>query len=79
MGLSHLSNVGCDTHSVDQASKALLIRNHPIASQFIDKLFEVFHDETIGWDAARIVGEVAAPDDVLTKKHHAVIRVCSFT
>ncbi|XP_006461777.1 hypothetical protein AGABI2DRAFT_185880 [Agaricus bisporus var. bisporus H97] len=57
------------------ASKALLIRNHPIASHFIDKLFEVFHDETIGWDAARIVGEVAAPDDVLTKKHHAVIRI----
>jgi hypothetical protein len=75
-GFVFLSNLGGGIHNANQMSKALLIRNHPMASQFISKLFEVFPDEVVGWDAARIVGEVAAPDHVLTKKHYAVIRVC---
>lgn len=54
------------------------MRNHSSALQFTDKLFEIFCDETVGWDAARAIGEVAGVDDVLTKKHHAVIRVGNY-
>lgn len=78
-GFVFFPNLGGDIHNEDQVSKALLIRNHPMATHFISKLFEVFPDEVVGWDAARAVGEVAAPDHVLTKKHYAVIRVCCFT
>ncbi|KXN92954.1 hypothetical protein AN958_08928, partial [Leucoagaricus sp. SymC.cos] len=56
-------------------SKALLVRNHSLALQFTDKIFEAFGDEAISWDAAKAIGEVAAADDVLTKKHHAILRI----
>ncbi|KAF9006023.1 ARM repeat-containing protein [Cyathus striatus] len=56
-------------------SKALLVRNHPLALHFTDKLFEAFGDNQISWDVAKAVGEIAAPDPILTKQHDAVIKV----
>jgi len=61
---------------MSQVSKALLIRSHALALSFTDKLLDALSDEIIGWDVARALGDVAAADDVLTKKHHAVFRVC---
>ena len=42
---------------------------------FVDRLFGLFEDEEVSWDAARAVGQIVAADPVLTKKNHAVIRV----
>lgn len=61
---------------MSQISRALLIRSHSLALLFTDKLFDAFSDEVIGWDVARALGNVAAVDDVLTKQHHAVFKVC---
>jgi len=60
---------------VAQLSKALLVRNHPFATQFTDCLFEVFDDKNISWDAAKAIGKIGGTDAVLTKQNHAVIRV----
>ena len=59
-----------------QISKALLVRNHPDAMRFVDRLFEVFGDQHVGWDAARAIGEIGGTDKILTKRNHASIRVC---
>ena len=42
---------------------------------FVDRLFGLFEDEEVSWDAARAVGQIVAADPILTKKNHAVIRV----
>ncbi|KAH8111038.1 ARM repeat-containing protein [Phellopilus nigrolimitatus] len=40
------------------------------------RIFELFDDSEIGWDAARAVGKIASGGDtVLTKQNHAVIRI----
>lgn len=41
----------------------------------IDRLFELFEDESVSWDAARAVGRIPGTDKVLTKRNHAVIKV----
>ncbi|EAU90313.2 hypothetical protein CC1G_08995 [Coprinopsis cinerea okayama7 len=56
-------------------SKALLVQNHTLAFQFSEKLFEVFGDSSINWDAAKAIGIIPGHDDVLTKPNHAVLRI----
>lgn len=58
-----------------QISRALLVRNHPEALPFVNKLFELFDDTVVGWDAARAIGQAGTVDKVLTKRNHAVIKV----
>ncbi|KAJ7899364.1 ARM repeat-containing protein [Mycena leptocephala] len=54
--------------------KALLVRNHPSALEFIHRLFDVFVDSTIGTDAAKAFGDIAASDSVLTKRNGAIVK-----
>ncbi|KAJ7148405.1 ARM repeat-containing protein [Mycena crocata] len=54
--------------------KGLLVRNHPLALEFIHRLFNVFEDETIGTNAAKAFGDIAASDSVLTKRNSAVVK-----
>ncbi|KAF7356213.1 MMS19 nucleotide excision repair [Mycena venus] len=54
--------------------KGLLVRNHTLALEFIHRLFDVFGDETIGTDAAKAFGDIAASDSVLTKRNSAVVK-----
>ncbi|KAJ7210442.1 ARM repeat-containing protein [Mycena pura] len=54
--------------------KGLLVRNHPLALEFIHRLFDVFEDETIGTDAAKAFGDIAESDGVLTKRNSAVVK-----
>ncbi|KAH9976079.1 Dos2-interacting transcription regulator of RNA-Pol-II-domain-containing protein [Russula compacta] len=56
-------------------SRALLVRNHPQALPFVSRLFELFDDTEVGWDAARAIGQAGAVNKVLTKRNHAVIKV----
>ncbi|PBK72546.1 ARM repeat-containing protein [Armillaria solidipes] len=55
--------------------KALLVQSHPLTLDFADRLFGVFGDESIGWDAAKAIGQVVEPGDVLSKSKHAVIKI----
>ncbi|KAK0467221.1 ARM repeat-containing protein [Desarmillaria tabescens] len=55
--------------------KALLVQSHPLTLDFSDRLFGVFGDESIGWDAAKAIGQVVEPGDVLSKSNHAVIKI----
>ena len=43
--------------------------------QNVDRLLELFDDETVSWDAARAVGKIPGTDKVLTKRNHAILRV----
>lgn len=61
-----------------QLTKALLVRGHPMSAKYTDKLFELFDDPNVGWDAARAIGKVPRKDKVLTKQNHAVVRVRNF-
>ncbi|KAJ7923548.1 RNAPII transcription regulator C-terminal-domain-containing protein [Mycena leptocephala] len=54
--------------------KALLVRNHPSALEFIHRLFDVFADPTIGTDTAKAFGDIAASDSVLTKRNGAIVK-----
>ncbi|KAF8074920.1 Dos2-interacting transcription regulator of RNA-Pol-II-domain-containing protein [Lyophyllum atratum] len=56
-------------------SKALVVRKEPSSTRFTDRLFEVFGDDEIGWDAAKALGQIASSDQILTKRHHAVIKI----
>jgi len=58
-----------------QIAKALILRNHPLSSRYTDVLFEVLGDSSIGWDAAKTIGGLASLDAILTRKHHAIIKV----
>ena len=51
------------------------MQNHALAAEFIEHLFELFGDESVSWDAARSVGNVVAPSNILVKRNHAVIKV----
>ncbi|OSD04782.1 ARM repeat-containing protein [Trametes coccinea BRFM310] len=55
--------------------KALLVRSHPSAIVVVDRLFELFDDDSVSWDAARAIGRIPGPDKVLTKRNHAVIKI----
>jgi hypothetical protein len=50
-----------------------VVRSHPKALSFVDRLFELFDE--IDWDAARAIGQVGTVDNVLTKRNHAIIKV----
>ncbi|KAJ7879223.1 ARM repeat-containing protein [Mycena olivaceomarginata] len=54
--------------------KALLVRSHARALPAINRLFDVFGDATVGTDAAKAFGDIAAADGVLTKRNAAVVR-----
>jgi DNA repair/transcription protein MET18/MMS19 len=59
-----------------QITRALLIRNHVDATIQVEMLFTLFDDQDLAWDVARAVGQIATVEDVLTKRNHAVLRVC---
>ncbi|KAF8967720.1 ARM repeat-containing protein [Flammula alnicola] len=56
-------------------AKALLVRRHPLAVNFAERLYDVFGDEAIGWEAAKAVGEIPSPDIILTKANHAEVKI----
>ncbi|CCM00251.1 uncharacterized protein FIBRA_02280 [Fibroporia radiculosa] len=58
-------------------TKALLVRGDAAATNYVNRLFELFDDAEISWDAARGVGSAIGTDKVLTKRNHAVIKVTS--
>lgn len=41
----------------------------------VERLFTMFTDVDVGWDAAKALGDVGGSPDVLIKKNHAVVRV----
>jgi DNA repair/transcription protein MET18/MMS19 len=43
--------------------------------RFVDRLFDVLGDQEIGWDAARAIGDICGADKILTKRHHAIVKV----
>lgn len=51
------------------------MRNHPNALRLVNRLFELFDDDSVSWDAARAIGAAIGADKVLTKRNHAIIRV----
>jgi RNAPII transcription regulator C-terminal len=77
----HGDGCGCYRSTLDvvtyprQISRSLLVRNHPQALPFVNRLFELFDDLEVGWDASRAIGQVGTADKVLTKRNHAVIKV----
>ncbi len=42
---------------------------------FVERLYEAFRDENIGWDAAKALGDIIDPDTILTKANHADVKV----
>ena len=52
-----------------------MVRKHPEALPFVNRLFELFDDTEVGWDAACAIGQAGTVDKVLTKRNHAVIKV----
>lgn len=58
-----------------QITKALLVRKHPQAIAFAERLYEAFGDEAIGWEAAKAIGAIPSTDTVLTKANHAEVKV----
>ncbi|KAJ7289243.1 ARM repeat-containing protein [Mycena rebaudengoi] len=54
--------------------KGLLVRNHKLATDFIYRLFEIFGDESVGTHAAKAFGDIAASDNILTKRNSAVVK-----
>jgi len=59
-----------------QILRGLLARNHPDVNQGIERLFTVFNDSQVSWDAARGIGELAkGGQDILVKDNFCVIRV----
>ncbi|KAG6865136.1 hypothetical protein C0991_004873 [Blastosporella zonata] len=56
-------------------SKALVVQKHATSIRFTDKLFELFGDDAISWDAAKTLGDIASGDQVLTKRNHAIIKI----
>ncbi|KAI0091461.1 ARM repeat-containing protein [Irpex rosettiformis] len=55
-------------------TKGLLVRGHSLAQRFANRLFDLFGDASVSWDAARAIGEIARQDKILTKKNHAVVK-----
>jgi DNA repair/transcription protein MET18/MMS19 len=44
---------------------------------FSERLYTLFDDSEVAWDAAKALGEIASQDSVLTKANHADIKVYS--
>lgn len=67
---------GAWTERTFQICRALLLRNHPSALPLIRKLFGLFDDEEINWDAAKAMGTSGSGGgQLLTKRFHATVRV----
>ena len=64
------------TENVFQVCRALLVRNHPSALGLIRKLFGLFDDEEVNWDAAKAIGTSGSGGgQLLIKRFHATVRV----
>lgn len=55
--------------------KALLVRGDHAAMKLTERLFELFSDKDISWEAATAIGGVTAVNSVLTKPNYAVVKV----
>ena len=65
------------TENEFQVCRALLARNHPSALALIRRLFGLFDDEEVNWDAAKAIGTSGSGGgQLLTKRFHATVRVC---
>jgi DNA repair/transcription protein MET18/MMS19 len=53
----------------------LLVRKHSLAMTFVERLYGLFDDESVGWEAAKAIGEIPSTDAVLTKANRAEIKV----
>ena len=42
---------------------------------FTERLYEVFDDASISWEAAKAIGEIPKADSILTKANHADVKV----
>jgi DNA repair/transcription protein MET18/MMS19 len=42
---------------------------------FVERLYGLFDDESVGWDAAKAIGEIPSTDAVLTKANRAEVKV----
>jgi DNA repair/transcription protein MET18/MMS19 len=51
------------------------VRNHGKSTEFADRLTELFCDENLSLDAARLLGGLGGSDCILTKRNHAVLKV----
>lgn len=60
---------------MQQIIKALLVRSHPSALAFAQKLFDLFSDVSVNWDAAKGIGLIPGNDSILTKQNHAVVKI----
>ncbi|KAF8489304.1 ARM repeat-containing protein [Gautieria morchelliformis] len=59
-------------------TKALAVRNHHLTKAYVDRLFTLFTDSSLSWDAAKAIGGVAGGGEgILTKASFAVLRVLS--
>ena len=45
---------------------------------YTERLFTLFEDAEVSWDAARAIGGIVRIDKVLTKRNNAIVKVCSF-
>jgi hypothetical protein len=57
-----------------QITKGLGCRGHPQFFTFVDKLFDLFADDDVAWDAGRSMGLLGGNDPVLSKQNHAVVK-----
>ncbi|KAG6890017.1 hypothetical protein C0992_003362 [Termitomyces sp. T32_za158] len=55
--------------------KALVVQKHTSLTRFTDKIFELFAEKEISWDAAKTLGDIASSDQILTKCNHAVLKI----
>lgn len=57
-------------------ARALLVRSHPSATAFTDKLFILIDEgDEVGREAAHALGTLAIKDEVLAKRNHAILKV----
>ncbi|KAG9001211.1 hypothetical protein FRB90_011657 [Tulasnella sp. 427] len=56
-------------------TKALLVRNDKRAENFIENIFGLLGDESVGWDAARAIGMLAKDEETLSKSNYAVVKL----
>jgi hypothetical protein len=58
-----------------QITKAMLVQNHERSAFFFNRMFKLFEDNTMSWDAARLLGKLGGSDGILTKRKHADVKV----
>ena len=45
---------------------------------YTERLFTLFEDAEVNWDAARAIGGIVHTDKVLTKRNNAIVKVCFY-